>query len=106
MQKAFEKIVERLEELQAETAEKKVYYRDYPAIYDVSDMWARTHEDMQHAIKIVNQVAEMYEQEVCEWEEVRLPVKIFWRNCRYREDTEYSPYFEYCPYCGKKIKVV
>ena len=45
-------------------------------------------------------------EEVCEWEEVRLPGEIFWRNCRYREDREYSPYFEYCPYCGKKIKVV
>ena len=105
MQKAFKDIVERLEELQAEAAEKKVYYRDYPAIYDVSDMWARTHEDMQHAIGIVNQVAQTYEQEVCEWVEksvdsiklVREPHRL--RLFHIEEDRQY------CPYCGKKIKV-
>lgn len=92
MQKAFEKIIEKVK-----------------AYYDAVNPYVGN-----AVTKIVNQVAEEMgvsktesgNEEVCEWEEVRLPGEIFWINCRYREDREYSPYFEFCPYCGKKIKVI
>lgn len=42
----------------------------------------------QLAIEIVNQLAEEYNNDFCEWKQ---------------EDEEG---FVYCPYCGKKIKVV
>jgi len=90
MQKAFEKIVERLEKLANQRwlvlAERNGYKR---------------------AIKIVNQVAEEYEQEVCEWKDEDKD-SYYFSNCN--KDDALSVLdvftFKYCPYCGKKIKVV
>lgn len=66
--------------------------------------------------EIVNQVAEEYKKfgnseqsEVCEWKEV--DKDLFKRGCingrRYLElEREFIESLTYCPYCGKKIKVI
>ena len=86
MQKAFEKIVERLEE------EKRSSY-----------IHAYTH-GIDDAIEIVNQVAEEYKQEVCEWKQCG-------GNLRPYQTTSCEKFalhdisYVYCPYCGKRIFV-
>ena len=91
MQKAFEKIVERLEE----------GAKHCLTMYDWQGQRA-----YWCAIEIVNQVAEQYEQEVCEWEFYHVSAGVtFFKTC-----TEVMPYIfkenkKYCPYCGKRIYV-
>ena len=95
MQEAFEKIVERLEE------EKKGYEAEHAWNYA---------KGLDYAVEIVNQVAEEYKQEVCEWER---NYQFF--SDKYKVETEcgytfydlhHAKHFKYCPYCGKKTKVV
>lgn len=91
MQKVFEDIVERLEK----GIEHSLTMHDWQG-----------QSAFECAIEIVNQVAQTYEQEVCEWVEksvdsiklVREPHRL--RLFHIEEDRQY------CPYCGKKIKVV
>lgn len=101
MQKAFEKIVERLEEYKT-----KAYVTGFTNNpYELGACHA-----MDDAVKIVNKVAKEYNQEVCEWER---NYQFF--SDKYKVETEcgytfydlhHTKHFEYCPYCGKKIKVM
>jgi DNA repair exonuclease SbcCD ATPase subunit len=103
MQKAFEKIIERLEEKRAELESITAECRHVPKEFENKNIGYYT--AVNHAIEIVNQVAETYEQEVCEWVEksvdsiklVREPHRL--RLFHTEEDRQY------CPYCGKKIKI-
>ena len=113
MKQAFEKIIERLEDAKgiafltlANTGDKT---RDI--VYDEVMVYFET------AIEIVNQVAEEYVpdknageiDEVCEWKR-----EVYYDKCPHEEglfkrvhyDEAVERAFKYCPYCGKKIKVV
>ena len=97
MQKAFEKIVERLEE-------------HLPP----HSGWTK------EVIEIVNQVAEEYTstehincssdsstEEVCEWIIDKDPLGTRYTTCIGNDFIQDDPFdWEYCPYCGKKIKVI
>lgn len=60
----------------------------------------------KNAIKIVNQLAEEYNNDFCEWEYDEFETK--WQTdcgvlfALHDSDREIT---QYCPYCGKKIKV-
>ena len=104
MQKAFKDIVERLDYLLNHFGE---HCEEWGSDKE-GDCHRKSCSDcvLKHAIEIVNQVAEEYKQEVCEWVEksvdsvrlVREPHRL--RLFHVEEDRQY------CPYCGKKIKVV
>lgn len=58
----------------------------------------------EECFEIVNQVAETYEQEVCEW---KWGIDYAHVQCRGDKILFGSRrLFDYCPYCGKKIKVI
>ena len=111
MQKAFENIVEKMKE------EKASYFLTIANTGDekLDAIYKEVANAIDNDIKIVNQVAEEYKstehincttEEVCEWVEksvdsirlVREPHRL--RLFHIEEDRQY------CPYCGKKIKVV
>ena len=56
------------------------------------------------AIEIVNKVAEEYKQEVCEWKWGIDYAQVQCMGDKILFDSRRL--FTYCPYCGKKIKVI
>ena len=88
MQKAFEKIIEKVK-----------------AYYDAVNPYVGN-----TVTKIVNQVAEEYKQEVCEWRLCDEEANVYDTTCRNThillEGSPMDNNYEFCPYCGKKIKVV
>lgn len=113
MLKAFKDIVQRLEDKRAELESIAAECRRVPKEFEDKNIGYYT--AMRHAKEIVNQVAEEYKstehiscstEEVCEWVEksvdsiklVREPHRL--RLFHIEEERQY------CPYCGKKIKVV
>ena len=115
MQKEFRDIIERLEERKAEL--EKITAECKPT-KEMKDKNYGYYTSVSHAIEIVNQVAEEYKstehincstdsssEEVCEWKERKdrryFPYK---SSCGYRDLMNDD--YVYCPYCGKKIKVI
>lgn len=101
MQKAFEKIIEKVK-----------------AYYDAVNPYVGN-----TVTKIVNQVAEEYKstehvncssdissEEVCEWRLCDEEANVYDTTCRnphiLLEGSPMDNKYEFCPYCGKKIKVV
>ena len=91
MQKAFNDIIERLEELKSDKGFGGT----------IQTMYADA--KLNDAIKIVNQVAQTYEQEVCEWKGVHV-LRQYDSDCGQKSIV--NPTWVYCPYCGKKIKII
>ncbi len=105
MQKVFEKIIERLEKLKGYEANG-----DCPMDgmcskrpYECTSCYSST------AIIIVKKVAEEYGNDFCEW------FKYDYRTIAPKNHDVGNPYWRipedysklmFCPYCGKKIKVV
>lgn len=96
MKEFIEKLIGRLEELKKEA-------------YDKWDGGA-SHKAYSKAIEIVNQLAEEYNNDFCEWKayiENKKPSSYYYPSC----DTDILfpmcdvENFRVCPYCGKKIKV-
>jgi len=56
------------------------------------------------AIEIVNEVAEEHNNDFCEWKNGTSSVFPIKTNCGNSIDVNYG--YEFCPYCGKKIKAV
>ena len=98
MQKAFDLIVERLEEA-------KPYYNRILDSLEAKKFEVGQIAGLNDAIEIVNQVAQTYEQEVCEWKQCG-------GNLRPYQTTSCEKFalhdisYVYCPYCGKRIKVI
>ena len=102
MQKAFRDIVERLEECTIKNKDSLAFFNEC-GIKFVST---------NKAIEIVNQVAEEYKtecnsirlnDEACEWKKDKIMSGMYVTCSGY---VTYIKDFKYCPYCGKKIKVV
>ena len=89
-----EKLIGRLEEKQDEYFHGKSDYEE--GKYNAYDEVAQ----------IVNQLAEEYNNDFCEWEKVVIDSTELIRE-PHRMDLfkESDDKWEYCPYCGKKIKV-
>ena len=89
MKNFIEKLIEKLEEVRKNTLTASV-------------RWA-----YDKAIKIVNQLAEEYNNDFCEWEKVNVQVGLpFYKSCKRAMPYNMNDDKQYCPFCGKKIKVV
>ena len=113
MKQAFEKIIERLKR------ERDIHKNAYDVAILALERtgYASYARACEEAIEIVNQVAEEYVpdenvgeiDEVCEWKR-----EVYYDKCPHEEglfkrvhyDESVKRAFNYCPYCGKKIKVV
>lgn len=60
------------------------------------------------AIEIVNQLAEEYNNDVCEWKYHRTidDIPMYETSCYHEFEKRFVKKYKFCPYCGKKIKVV
>ena len=85
----IDKVVEELEKME----EKALRVQNYDVSFYATGQ-------MHKAIEIVKQGHES--DDVCEWKRVD---EIGYQNCEYDYD-EMPDFFKFCPYCGKKIKVV
>lgn len=65
---------------------------------------------VQDVIRIVNQLAEEYNNDVCEWKQHEREIDVYFTECGqahiFVDGNPEENNYEYCPYCGKKIKVV
>ena len=91
MKEFVEKLIGRLEEVSI-----PIYDEDVKAEGEV------IYTDI--AINTINELTEEYNNDVCEWTEydyktIRSPHERNWSIPSMKD-------FKYCPYCGKKIKVV
>lgn len=108
MKEFVKKLIERLEELSGKAEQEMNYYRELPEKDASCEVFADSHEKEYEAyckaMDIVNQLAEEYNNYVCEWKwgvdyadvQCKGDRIIFGRR----------RLFNYCPYCGKQIKVV
>ena len=55
--------------------------------------------------RYVNQLAEEYNNDFCEWKMLKANARLRHKNCMFAEDTVDPWKFNFCPYCGKQIKV-
>lgn len=64
----------------------------------------------ENAIEIVNQVEQEYNNDFCEWTEHETEIDVYFTKCGqahiFVDGTPEENNHEFCPYCGKKIKVV
>ena len=112
MKEFIEKLIGRLEEKFKYNSEQAEIWRNGSD----KDAYSRGQKDLYmdrantygEVMRIVNQLAEEYNNDFCEWKKT--------------DKSKYSPYhhalkhgnitlefhddFKFCPYCGKKIKVV
>jgi len=57
----------------------------------------------RHSIEIVNELAEGHNNDFCEW---RKGKGLYLHRASCGEQDSYDDSYRYCPYCGKKIKIV
>ena len=104
MNKEFEKIIEKLEE------EKMSYFLTIANTGDekLDCVYEHTGAALDKAIDIVKQGG--VSDDVCEWRLCDEEANVYDTSCRNPhiliEGTPKENNYEYCPYCGKKIKVV
>ena len=58
------------------------------------------------AILIVNELAEEYNNDFCEWKPYKSEFYSYKSKCNALFPRKCGDEYEFCPYCGKKIKVV
>lgn len=68
-------------------------------------------EECRWMVKIkesINQLAEEYNNEFCEWKYWRTidDVPMYKSSCIHEFEERFVKKYKFCPYCGKKIKVV
>ena len=93
MKEFIEKLIGRLEE--------KVVNRTFDESIKTKNL------AYKEAIEIVNQLAGEYKNDFCEWKKVVIDsTELIREPHRMYLFKESDDKWEYCPYCGKKIKVV
>ena len=64
----------------------------------------------ERAIEIVNQLAEEYNNDVCEWKQHEKEIDVYFTECGqahiFVDGNPEENNYEYCPNCGKKLKAV
>ena len=97
MNKVFEKIIEKLEELHER------YINQYGAVGGNPMAFS-----VKECMEIVKQGC--VSDDVCEWRLCNEEANVYDTSCRNPhiliEGTPKENNYEYCPYCGKRIKVV
>ena len=61
-----------------------------------------------YSISIINELADEYNNDFCEWKFTKSVVNggyFYSSSCNHKRFSDLHN-FEFCPYCGKKIKVV
>lgn len=115
MNEFIDKLIERLEE-ESNNAEAEMHIladSEYslPCQFDRIDIEDCKSKTFCEAISIVNELAEEYKlsemptgsESFCEWKKGESSVFPIKTNCGNSMDVNYG--YEFCPYCGKKIKV-
>ena len=97
MNKVFDKIIEKLEELDVKSITR--YKNGNFGNFDGVEYYIKKRK----AIEIVQQCG--ISDDVCEWKKDNMFEAVY-RVCGGFSTTVYQKDFEYCPYCGKKIKIV
>lgn len=93
MKEFIEKLIGRLEELRQRNSE-----------IEGIDSQSRS-KAYANVVKIVNKLAEEHESDYCEWNRQDESNFYLHKTSCGTEDT-YDDGYVFCPYCGKKIKVV
>lgn len=99
MKKFIEKLIGRLEE------EKRIAYE-----YESSSQYEATQRDVvdyEDIIEIVKELAEEFDGDFCEWKFAKSIVDsayFYSSGCNHKRFSDLHS-FEFCPYCGKEIKV-
>lgn len=71
---------------------------------DPQDMMTEDQRNvLNYCILIVNQLAEEYNNDFCELKGIDM-LGLYNSSCQQKSIV--NPFWTYCPYCGKKIKVV
>ena len=101
MKEFVEKLISRLKERENHYRCEVEKVKRFSKIRICRELQMRAYET---SIKIVNELTEEYNNDVCEWTEydyktIRSPHERDWSIPSMKD-------FKYCPYCGKKIKVV
>ena len=95
MKEFIEKLIGRLEELRWKT------------IFDAQCLFENSMVDK--CVKTVKELAEEYNNDFCEWRLCDEEANVYDTTCRNPhiliEGSPTDNNYEYCPYCGKKIKV-
>ena len=109
MKEFTEKLIGRLEELKKTEQNRpddcdEEGYGDGEQIYDDGRSQGRF-EQTHKIIEIVNELAEEHESDYCEWNRQDESNFYLHKTSCGTEDT-YDDSYVFCPYCGKKIKVV
>ena len=97
----IEKLISRLEEEKEKSFAK---YRESFELY-VEEFWRGRMGGFGNAISIVNQLAEEYNNDFCEWKQED---EEGFSNCKFTYQeimNDEVEGFKFCPYCGKKIKI-
>ena len=98
MKEFVEKLIGRLEELRT--------CSDFGTCNHCQNRWCPMELlEADEVIKIVNKLAEEYNNEVCEWSKQGGYNFYLHKTSCGTEDT-FDDSYVFCPYCGKKIKVV
>lgn len=103
MKEFIEKLIGRLEE------EREKSYSEYCEAFELyrEEFWRGRMGGFTNAIKIVNELAEEYNNDFCEWEYISSVSHYANIGCKNVErNIKSMRYYTYCPFCGKKIKVV
>ena len=102
MKEFIEKLIGMLEELYARNDKtKKMAYEEKD--WEKFDLFTHRCEGIYSAISIVNQLAEEYNNDFCEWKDDAIGIFHIKTSCGHSIDVNYV--YEFCPYCGKKIKI-
>lgn len=103
MKEFIENLISRLEEEREKSFEK---YRESFELY-VEEFWRGRMGGFADAISIVNQLAEEYNNDFCEWKKTdKRKSSPYHHALKHGNITlEFHDDFKFCPYCGKKIKI-
>ena len=95
-----EKLIERLEEIKTDNFAIAVLNEPYSM---------GICHTIEKSIKIVNQLAEEYNGDFCEWEADDKEIDVYYTKCGqahiFIDGNPKENNHVFCPYCGKKIKV-
>lgn len=93
--------------LKSENMDVEKVIEDLLSIKKLGADGSPAHIKIDNAIQIIREL-QIKEEEVCEWEKASeddMSMWTYYPDCKGMTDIDISG-FRYCPYCGRKIKVV
>lgn len=106
MKEFIEKLIGRLEERKAEHLHDEKVMQELEK-NNLATFCSAKARALDGAIEIVNQLAEEYNNDVCEWKKTdKRKSSPYHHALKHGNITlEFHDDFKFCPYCGKKIKI-